>query len=210
MEVDTYVAISALQHLIYCERQAALIHVERIWSDDVATTLGNLMHERADLPGSDHRRGVKVQRAVMLRSLRLQLYGVADVVEYHSDPGNPTKPRPMPVEYKVGKTKDQLADQVQLCAQAICLEEMHATSIAKGVLFYGASHKRLDVIFDAALRQRTEDAARRLHQMIEQREVPRPIYGAKCRKCSLIEKCLPEVLSESGRATAYLARLTKE
>ena len=202
-------AISGLQHLMFCERQAALIHVERIWEENVATTEGNLLHERVDLPGTGNRRGVRVHRAVTLRSERLKISGRADAVEYHADADAPGGWRPYPVEYKRGRAKQQLADQVQLCAQAICLEEMHAMTVPRGALFYGQSHRRVDVVFDEALRQHTEQAARRLHELIRTRTVPRAEPAPKCRSCSLEPVCLPQVSAERGRASAYLLRLAR-
>jgi CRISPR-associated exonuclease Cas4 len=206
-ESDTLLAISGLQHLLYCERQAALIHVERVWREDGATAEGRILHERVDLPGAENRRGVRVARAVSLRSDRLGLAGRADVVEYHADPTAPSGWRPFPVEYKRGREKQLLADQVQLCAQAICLEEMHAVDIPRGALFYGGSHRRLDVPLDAALRDRTERAAARLRELVDRCIVPGPEPGPKCRRCSLAPLCLPDVTGDHGAARAYLDKL---
>jgi CRISPR-associated exonuclease Cas4 len=206
-EADDLVALSGLQHLVFCERQAALIHVERVWAENVATTEGNLFHERADLPGAENRRGVRVHRAVSLRSDRLGIAGRADAVEYHADASVPSGFRPFPVEYKRGRAQQRLADQVQLCAQALCLEEMHGVAVPRGALYYGQSHRRVDVGFDEALRGRTEQAARRLHALIRTRTVPRAEPGPKCRSCSLAPVCLPEITADPGRASAHLARL---
>ena len=126
---DELLPLSGVQHVIFCPRQAALIHVERIWLENAPTALGRILHERVDLAGRDTRRGVRLGRAVQLRSLRLGLYGVADVVEYHDDPSVPGGVRPYPVEYKRG-SKLRLADQVQLCAQAVCLEDCHGVEIS--------------------------------------------------------------------------------
>ena len=204
---EDVVALSGLQHLVFCERQAALIHVERLWQEDAATAAGRLLHERADVPGRDQRAGVRVERSVSLCCERLRLAGRADTVEYHRDAAAPGGWRPFPVEYKRGRMKDQLADQVQLCAQALCLEEMHGAAIAQGALFYGASHRRVLVELDPALRERTEAAARRLHELVATRTVPRVPRQPKCSKCSLESLCLPQVTEAGGRAAAYLARL---
>jgi|HubBroStandDraft_6_1064221.scaffolds.fasta_scaffold390330_2 CRISPR-associated exonuclease Cas4 len=206
-EAEDLVALSGLQHLVYCERQAALIHVERLWAEDVATAEGRILHERADLPGTDNRRGVRVHRAVTLRSDRLGVSGRADVVEYHADASVPSGFRPFPVEFKRGRMKNELADRVQLCAQAMCLEEMHGVGVPEGALFYGKSHRRVAVSFDAALRERTEAAARRLHELVRTHTVPPPEPGPKCRSCSLESQCLPDVTAARGRARAYLERL---
>lgn len=207
-ESEDLVALSGLQHLIFCERQAALIHVERVWAEDVATAEGRVLHERADLPGANRVRGVRVERAVTLRSDRLGLLGRADAVEYHADPTAPAGRRPFPVEYKRGRAKHQLADQVQLCAQALCLEEMHGTSVPRGALFYGQSHRRVAVEFGDELRHRTEDAARRLHDLVRQGVVPRAEPGPKCRTCSLESVCQPWAMADAERARVYLMELT--
>ncbi len=208
-EADDLVALSGLQHVVFCERQAALIHVERVWRENVATTEGNLLHTRVDLPGADNRRGVRVHRAVALRSDRLGIAGVADAVEYHADASDPGGVRPFPIEYKRGRAQQRLADQVQLCAQALCLEEMHGVSVPRGALYYGQSHRRVDVAFDEALRARTEEAARRLHALIRARVVPRAALAPKCKSCSLAPVCMPEITGGGERASAYLARLTR-
>jgi len=207
-EQDDYLPISALRHLVYCERQAMLIVLEGFWMDDEATVEGKLLHERADLPGSDVRRGVRVARAVPLRSDRLRLVGRADVVEFHPDREG-SQWRPMPVEYKRGRVKNLLADQVQLCAQALCLEEMLETWIPRGMLFYAESHRRIQVDLDANLRHATEEATRRLHELVERQLVPPPEPGPKCRRCSFLTECQPEALADRRRARTYLLRLTR-
>ena len=136
-ETDDSVALSGLQHVVYCERQAGLIHVERIWLEDAATAAGRVLHERADDPGRDRRAGVRIERAVSLTSARLGVTGRADTVEYHEDSKIPGGWKPYPVEYKRGRMKKLEADHVQLCAQAICLEEMHGVEVPEGALFYG-------------------------------------------------------------------------
>ncbi|WP_237078963.1 CRISPR-associated protein Cas4 [Myxococcus xanthus] len=168
---ETWVALSALQHLLYCERQAALIHVERQWREDVNTASGRLLHERVDLPGHDARAGRRVERAVLLGSQRLRVSGRADMVEYQPD-ATGAGWRPYPVEVKRGRRKALEADRVQLCAQALCLEEMHGVDVPEGALFYGTEHKREVVRFDARLRQRTEDAIARMHEVLRRQEVP--------------------------------------
>ena len=206
-EADDLVALSGLQHLVFCERQAALIHVERIWQEDVSTAEGRILHERVDLPGAENRRGVRVVRAVTLRSDRLGISGRADVVEYHADASLPSGSRPYPVEYKRGRVKHQLADQVQLCAQAICLEEMHGVAVPEGALYYGKTHRRVVVRFDAALRAHTEEAARRLRELVRSGVVPPAEPAPKCRNCSLEPLCMPDATAAKGRARAHLERL---
>ncbi|RKG75193.1 CRISPR-associated protein Cas4 [Corallococcus sp. CA049B] len=206
-ESDALVPISGLQHLVYCERQAALIHVERVWEEDAATVAGRLFHERVDRVGSDKRGTGRVVRALPLRSERLGLVGQADAVEYHADASVPGGWRPFPVEYKRGRMKSERADRVQLCAQALCLEEMHGVAVPDGALFYGASHRRVGVRFDAALRRETEAAARRLAGLIQERRVPRAVFDARCPPCSLRPRCLPEPVSQPGMAARHLARM---
>lgn len=204
-EADNLVPLSALQHLLFCERQAALIHIERVWKEDTATAEGRVLHERADLPGRENRRGVRVERSLMLRSKRLMLYGVADAVEF---PARGSKSPPFPVEYKRGRIKDMLADQVQLCAQALCLEEMLGVDVPCGAIFYGESHRRLDVPFDEALRKTTEATALRMHALIRAGVLPKPVYGPKCRRCSLESLCLPQNAADAKKLSLYLARLS--
>lgn len=148
---DALISLSALQHHLFCPRQCALIHVERLWAEDVATAEGRLLHERADAGGGENRPGVRVARGLALRSFALRVSGKADVVEFHQA-GPQASTRPFPVEYKRGKPKAHRADEVQLCAQAICLEEMFGTSVPEGALFYGVTRRRLAVSFDDDLR----------------------------------------------------------
>lgn len=205
-ETDDLIPLSGLQHVVFCERQATLIHIERVWQENTATALGRIVHERADTPGADHRRGVRVCRAVPLRSDRLRVVGQADTVEYHRHPSQAGEV-PFPVEYKRGRARHELADKVQLCAQAFCLEEMHGVPVPRGALFYDASHRRVAVEFTPDLRERTEAAARRLHDLIQRREVPAAVMAPKCRACSLAPYCLPGLSAHPERATDYLARL---
>lgn len=201
---DELLPLSGVQHVIFCPRQAALIHVERIWLENAPTALGRILHERADLPGRDTQRGVRLGRAVQLRSLRLGLYGVADVVEYHDDPTVLGGTRPYPVEYKRG-SKLRLADQVQLCAQAMCLEELHGVEIIHGALYYGQRHRRVPVEFSTDLRTATVGAAAKLHTLVVQGILPVAEPGPKCRDCSLRIACQP--VSSSRQAESYVAAL---
>lgn len=203
-EDDDLVPISALQHFLFCERQAALIHIERVWKEDTATAEGRLLHERADIPGRENRRGTRIERSLMLRSQILMLYGVADTVEF---PARGKAGPPFPVEYKRGRVKDLLADQVQLCAQALCLEEMLGVPVPSGAIFYGESHKRLDVPFNESLRAKTQESALRMHALIRKGELPQAVYGPKCKRCSLESLCLPRIPADAQRTHRYLERL---
>lgn len=192
---DDLLPISALQHVVYCERQAALIHIERLWSENVHTVEGHHLHEKAHEPGHETRGAVRVVRGLALRSLALGIAGVADVVEFRREGG---ALRPFPIEYKKGKPKRHDADQVQLCAQAICLEEMLQCDVREGALFYGKTRRRMEVRFDGELRDRTHSAAALFRALIEQRRTPPARYGAKCRDCSLLDLCRPRAAERSA------------
>ena len=183
---DELVPISALQHMLYCPRQCALIHNERQWAENRFTAEGRILHERVDTGGRECRDSVVVERSVPLRSLQFGLFGVADVVEIHA--GN----HPYPVEYKRGRPKAHRADEVQLCGQAMCLEEMLDVRVPEGALFYGRNRRRTVVTFDAGLRSLTERVAIDVQQMLAIGETPLPKYEAgKCGACSLKEVCQP-------------------
>jgi CRISPR-associated exonuclease Cas4 len=195
MEVDDLLPLSGLQHLIFCERQFALIHVEQLWAENELTISGRQLHERADLPGQALGASVRVARALPLRSDRLGLAGKADVVEFRRETAadGVVVWRPFPVEYKRGRPKAGGADEVQLCAQAICLEEMLCLEVPGGALFYGTTRRRKAVEFTQALRSRVEEAARRCHELFDARVTPRVARHKGCDRCSLLELCLPGV-----------------
>ena len=199
-----FIALSALQHFVYCPRQCALIHLEQIWTENVYTAEGREMHERVDEGKTSYRSGVRVTRSELLRSAILGVSGVADVVEWHKLNNHE---EPFPVEYKRGKPKQHDADKIQLCAQAICLEEMLSLHIPSGALFYGQTKRRLDVDFDNALREKTLLAAEGVHDLFRNGITPPPDPGPKCKLCSLKEECLPDVIVQSKSATTYLKKL---
>ena len=199
-----FVALSALQHFVYCSRQCALIHIEQIWTENVYTAEGREMHERVDDGKTSYRSGVRVTRSELLRSAVLGVSGVADVVEWHKLNNHE---EPFPVEYKRGKPKQHDADKIQLCAQAICLEEMLSLHIPSGALFYGQTKRRLDVDFDSALRENTLRAAEGVHDLFRNGITPPPDPGPKCKLCSLKEECLPDLIVKDGSATTYLKKL---
>ena len=201
---DDLIQLSSLQHFMYCERQCALIHIEQIWSENIFTAEGRIMHDKADSNKFESRGNVRIDYSVPLRSLRLGLIGKADVVEFHK---HGEKWIPFPVEYKRGKPKIDDCDKVQLCAQAICLEEMLNVEIPQGALFYGQTHHRHDVIFDKTLRMETEEAAKKVHELIESGLTPKAEYSKKCKKCSLVELCLPKA---SRKASNYLKNAMRE
>jgi CRISPR-associated exonuclease Cas4 len=208
---DDLLPLSGLQHLAFCERQWALIHIEQIWSENRLTAEGREMHDRAHEAGSESRPGLRIARGLRLRSLRLGLSGQADVVEFHSAAGGVSLPgeaglwQPFPVEYKRGRPKPDHSDMVQLCAQAICLEEMFPAAIPAGALFYGQPRRRLDVALSPDLRTETESLAARMHQLYIARATPRASYSPKCEKCSLLGSCMPKTLAVGNAVERYLA-----
>jgi CRISPR-associated exonuclease Cas4 len=203
-EIDDLIFLSALNHYIYCPRRCALIHIEQAWSENIFTAEGRIMHEKVDTANKESRGNVRIEYGVPMRSLRLGLIGKADVVEFHKQ-GD--KWIPFPVEYKRGKPKMDDCDKVQLCAQAICLEEMLNVEIPEGALFYGQTHHRHDVIFNKVLRLETEAAAKKVHALIEAGITPKAEYSKKCKKCSLLEICLPKM---SRKASNYLINAMRE
>ena len=204
--------LSALQHICFCERQCALIHVEQVWIENRFTAEGRIMHERVDTVKSEKRRNVRTSFAVWLQSLRLGLVGKADVVEFHRllSPGGKTIWQPFPVEYKRGKPKKDNCDKIQLCAQALCLEEMLNLQIEKGALFYGKTRRRQDVTFDPGLRAETEQMAKNLHALFNQRRTPEPVFDKRCPQCSFVAYCMPGKLEGKRSASHYLDTIKEE
>jgi CRISPR-associated exonuclease Cas4 len=205
---EDLIMISALQHYVFCERQCALIHIEQVWDENRATAEGRIMHERVHEQDRESRGDVRIEYGLPLRSLRLGLVGKADVVEFHRLDKQTWQP--FPVEYKRGKPKHDRCDLVQLCAQAICLEEMLSVSIPSGAIFYGRTHRRLDVSFDETLRRETEDAAERARQLIASGKTPLPVYEKRCESCSLIGDCIPKTIEKKSPVKRYLVRMMRD
>lgn len=201
-EIDDLILLSALNHYLYCPRQCALIHIEQAWSENLFTAEGRIMHDKADSNKFESRGNVRIDYSVPLRSLRLGLIGKADVVEFHKQADGTWLP--FPVEYKRGKPKADDCDRVQLCAQALCLEEMLNVEIIEGALFYGQTRRREDVIFDAALRKETEETARKVSDLIESGITPKAEYSKKCARCSLLELCMPKTCGKGKSVSRYL------
>lgn len=186
------IPLSALQHWLYCPRQCALIHVERLWAENRFTAEGRLLHERTDRPKAERRRGTRTLTAVPIRSHRLGLAGIADVVEMRDG-------TPYPVEYKRGRPKAHRADEVQLCAQAICLEEMFGVAVPEGALFYGEPRRHTRVTLDGELRRLTERVAAEAAAALAAGQLPRAQYERrKCGGCSLIDACRPKAAGRSA------------
>lgn len=194
--------LSALQHLAFCERQCALIHIEGAWAENRLTAQGRLLHERVHEREDESRRDVRIARGLRLRSLRLGLVGQADVVEFHRQPDRSW--RPFPVEYKRGRAKRGDCDRIQLCAQAICLEEMTGAAVPEGALFYGTPRRREAVVFDPALRAAVADAARRLHALVDAGRTPPAVYADRCDNCSLLSHCRPRMPAAAGAVGRYI------
>jgi CRISPR-associated exonuclease Cas4 len=193
--------LSGLQHLAFCERQWALIHIEQQWAENQLTAEGRLLHSNADDGPDEARAGTRIVRGLILHSFRLGLSGKADVVEFPQNGSGA-----MPIEYKRGRPKLDVFDKVQLCAQAFCLEEMFSISVGAGAIFYWQTRRRLYVPLDSALRMETERLAARMHYLYEQRSSPPPDFKPRCRQCSLLDQCQPRALTERGSARTFLRR----
>jgi len=257
---DDLMPVSALSHLVFCERRAALLFIECIWEDNVFTIEGNQLHEKVHEEETVESRGdVRIARGLRLRSLRLGLTGIADVIEFHreevisgkcsgvsempEDHSSFTKVtedksaieligvegpvvshvrvlakdksaieligveglwRPFIVEYKRGRLRHEKSFEVQLCAQALCLEEMLNVSVPAGAVFYGKPRRRLDVTFTPQLRAETESAAARLHELFRNGRTPTAVYEKKCESCSLMHLCMPKTLSAQKDVGKYI------
>ncbi len=213
---DELISISALQHLVFCARQAALIYIEGLWEENVLTIEGEQLHERAHDQESEATGDTRTVRGLRIRSLRLGLIGVADVVEFrHTDVsgkgavlnGLPGLWQPYIIEYKHGKPKIGHSDEVQLCAQAMCLEEMLGVSIEESAFFYGKPRRREAATLDAGIRKETEEVAAKAHQLLQSGKTPAPEYGQKCRQCSLIDRCLPKTAGTQKKIHRYVTSL---
>ena len=206
---DDLLPLSALQHLVFCPRQCALIHIERLWQENWFTAQGRVLHERVHEQKTERRKNVRIEFGLELRSYQLGLIGKADVVEFHCDEEK-KKWQPFPVEYKRGKPKPDNCDAVQLCAQAMCLEEMMELHVLKGAIFYGKEQRRTEIAFDQSLRNQTMETAQRLHALIRSGKTPPPVYEPKCDACSLLEVCLPKTIQKKAAVDRYLFRMVNE
>lgn len=194
--------ISALQHFLYCPRQCALIHLEQQWSENLFTAEGRLLHERVDEPAHARRGNIRCVTALEVSYPEMGIHGVADVVEFHrTDKGE----RPYPVEYKRGKPKAHWADEVQLCAQAMCLEAMFGHTVREGALFYGRTRRRKTVAMSAELRELTLAAIDGLKSLWQSQRTPPATYDRKrCGACSLLDLCQPEWLGRTMSVRSWL------
>jgi CRISPR-associated exonuclease Cas4 len=203
---EELVPLSALQHLLYCERQCALIHVDGVWTENRYTAEGRIVHERAHQSGGQSRGEVRTETGVYVRSSRLGLVGQADVVEFHREQRGIW--RPYPVEYKRGRAKPEDWDRVQLCAQAVCLEEMLELEVPRGAIYYDQPRRRERVEFDNELRSRVEEAVSRAREILDSGILPVAEQGARCRRCSLADICLPGTRKRSVQS--YMSDIGRE
>jgi len=197
---EDYLMLSGLQHFAFCRRQWAIIHIEQQWAENYRTTAGELMHKKAHDEGSFEKRGnLLIVRGLRISSRELGLSGQCDVVEFHQNEkgvelyGYEGKWNPVPVEYKHGAPKENNADELQLCAQAICLEEMFQTDVLEGYLYYGENRRRNHVEFTDALREEVKKAAREMHELFSRGYTPKVKTAKKCKACSLENLCIPKL-----------------
>ncbi|MBV8071056.1 MAG: CRISPR-associated protein Cas4 [Acidobacteriaceae bacterium] len=208
MDDEDLIPISALQHYLYCPRQCALIHIERLWEENLHTAEGRVLHENAHQAAAERRKGVRVVTAMPLYHPGLGLFGVADVVEFHPDTNGQ---RAVPVEYKRGRPKSHRADEVQLCAQALCLESMLGCAVPVGFLFYGKMARRKEVAFDSGLRELTRDTVAFTRRLLFGGRTPTASYEPKrCDPCSLIGVCQPRWLAAGQAVDAWLRKQVED
>jgi CRISPR-associated exonuclease Cas4 len=201
---DDYLPLSALQHFIFCPRQCALIHIEYAWAENRLTAEGKHFHDRVHEAGDESRGDIRFVRGLTLRSTRFGLIGKADLVEFHRRPNRTWQP--YPVEFKRGRSKLGDCDRIQLCAQAVCLEEMLNTDVPEGALYYRQPKRREPIILDSLLRSSFESAVAGLRQLIRSQQTPAPQFEKKCSACSLIDVCGPRFSKVSHSAINYLDR----
>lgn len=214
---NDFLPLSGIQHLVFCERQFSLIHHEQVWIDNILTIQGQSLHRRVNERKIEKRGQDIIVSSLHISSSVLGLNGIADVVEYHHTSEGGINLNgihglfiPFPVEYKHGKPKPWRCDEVQLCAQAICLEEMHGIEIKSGDLFYGKTKRRQRIIFDSTLRELVKQYARRMHELISSSYTPKSINDNRCKNCSLNSICLPSVTSSNGiNSIEYLQKAVK-
>lgn len=202
---EDLIPISALQHYLYCTRRAALVHTERLWHENIATTEGQVAHERAHEALHESRGNLRIRTGLILRSYLLGLVGKTDVVEFYRTTTSPPGISlhrisgfwiPYPVEYKKGVLRREEGYEIQLCAQALCLEEMLETSVLEGSLYWGTSRRRQKIEFTQELRKRTMRNIESLRGLLQSGETPPPLFSKKCKACSLYEICMPKTLEK--------------
>lgn len=214
---DNLFPLSALQHYLFCPRQCALIHSEQQWTENQLTAEGRILHERVHELQSESRGRIVTARGLRLSSFRLGLTGQADAVEFHRTDGSfgaelPNRKgqwSPIPVEYKRGRPKKDRSDEVQVCAQALCLEEMLGVDVEVGYLFYGKTKRRTEVFLSKQLRGITTGIAEKVHELFTQKVMPAPQYSPKCNRCSMFEICVPQMRRTTGYVGSQLRRILR-
>ena len=214
---DDLLSLSGIQHFLFCRRQWALIHVEQQWKENALTAEGRIMHKRVDDPFfTETRNGVITARSVPVASYRLGLSGVCDVIEFTSSSDGVRLPNreslylPAPIEYKRGKEKHNHSDETQLCAQAMCLEEMLSTSISRGYLYYGETRHRVEIEFTAELRTLVQEMSTEMHNYFSRGYTPKVKTHKGCRSCSLADICLPVLQEKVIAASKYIKQMINE
>lgn len=196
---DDLIQISALQHVLFCERQYALIHIEQIWKENSYTAEGKVLHERVDMEHHESRRLFRQEFGMAIRSLQRGLIGKCDLVEFYLAPGGVVV-EAIPIEFKRGKSKEEDVDRVQLCAQALCLEEMFSIEVLRGQFYYLQEHRRTGIEIDGSLRAKTIGLANRIRALLDAGATPPAIYEKrKCDHCSLVEMCMPKSAGAGGK-----------
>lgn len=197
---DEPVMISALEHWSYCPRQYALIHIDQTYEENLYTMRGRAVHTIVDKVETEIQPGVRIERALPLWSKTLGLVGKADVVEFHGTV-------PYPVEYKSGSRRQREHDDLQLCAQAMCLEEMTGQAVPRGAIFHHAARRRREVIFSPTLKKHVEEAIAAIRVLLADKKLPPPVHDRRCEKCSLKDACMPHVMADRDRESRQIARL---
>lgn len=207
---EDYLMLSGIQHFAFCRRQWAMIHIEQQWAENYRTTAGELMHRKAHDEGSFEKRGdLLIVRGLRIASRELGLSGQCDVVEFHENEkgiaifGYDGKWDLVPIEYKHGSPKENIADELQLCAQAVCLEEMFQTDVPEGFLYYGEKRRRSPVIFTDDLRSEVKKMADEMHALFQRGHTPNVKPAKQCKACSLENLCVPK-LQKSMRVREYI------
>lgn len=212
---EDFLQLSGLQHFIFCPRQWALIHIENQWAENKKTVDGEFFHQKAHDSASHEKRGdILVSRGMYIHSRSLGITGQCDIVEFHRNEKGVTLSKeegkwlPFPIEYKRGRAKKDLSDKAQVCAQAMCLEEMYCCDIPQGAIFYGEPRRRLELEFSEDLRDTVRDSLKKMHELYKKGKTPRAKYRSVCESCSLKEICVPE-LSSRESVNTYIRRMVK-
>jgi CRISPR-associated exonuclease Cas4 len=197
---DEYLMLSGIQHYRFCPRQCAFIHTDQMWTENFFTAHGRMLHEKVHSGSGESRGKLRIERSLRISSASLGLIGQTDAVEFYADG------MVCPVEYKRGTTKADSTDRVQLCAQAICLEEMLGIRIEKGYLFYEKIKRREEVPLTDELRDETQQLADSFHELVESGRIPPAEYAKRCESCSFIDDCFPDTAGTSKSVSSYISR----